>query len=667
MKSNWQTSKFIVQLSEFSPYVLAFQIVGLLGLFVKFVQMNLTSGYLLISRYTGKFAKSELTISDKLAFYREDLVVNLIVLPFILLLVIFALNQRYRKVVTFVLCILLGTFYFLGIQGLGNVGRYLNFAMFTDVVSWGIDNPDSVRDYIDVSGALKLVGIFSTCGVIIWLATRSNLLRLAMTMSAILAATGAIVVFVVSHNPAFAKFPQSRSVLEAMSVALFSTTDLSISLRDTAVEEIPSKYAMLVGADNGARDQSRFHGTAKTSDVIIFVMETAPARIMTIANRKGGMPNLNRLVKQSFVSSKHHTTYPYTSDAVFSILSSLYPTSRRRYLKRSHEITQFGLIADLTDNGYRSVVYVPGVTTFEDDKLMFELLGAEEQFLAKDTPFKEEAVARRVQQILDEIPKDSPANSPAARKFAAKKLLDDMMALEKLKSDIATFRQSDQRFVAVFLPTIGHGPWINFHGHRRVVDAGAEIVSLQDRWLGEIIDVLESNGGVDRTLILITADHGVRTRTEDPDFRAGMISDYSFNVPLILYAPRTLDVTEQINHVTSHIDIMPTILDLLGLVSAGPPMQGTTMWDESLPRRVTYFLARGYLGADGYYDYPNYYMYEELTGAAYKNSDLVFQIDNILHGESQEDVRRRVDTLYAISEQWIHLVPASGVVSNQEN
>ena len=62
-------------------------------------------------------------------------------------------------------------------------------------------------------------------------------------------------------------------------------------------------------------------------------------------------------------------------------------------------------------------------------------------------------------------------------------------------------------------------------------------LAAMDRDLGEVLAALDAKVGAERYVLAITADHGIRTRNEDASFEGGVISDYSFHVPLVIYAP----------------------------------------------------------------------------------------------------------------------------------
>jgi arylsulfatase A-like enzyme len=192
-----------------------------------------------------------------------------------------------------------------------------------------------------------------------------------------------------------------------------------------------------------------------------------------------------------------------------------------------------------------------------------------------------------------------------------------------MKLDVAAAIQARRRYVVMFFPEIGHGPWLPLHGEATVLERGRALMELQDQWLREILDLLGSLGRLEHTVVVVTADHGVRTKAEDPSLPVGWISDYMFRVPLIVYAPQTLTSTTAIPQPTSHIDVAPTILSLLGKQDAVASMQGIPIWQRSRRDRI-YLLAFDYGGAEGFVEDGRYYMRQEMSGAVYASDRFTF-------------------------------------------
>jgi len=97
-------------------------------------------------------------------------------------------------------------------------------------------------------------------------------------------------------------------------------------------------------------------------------------------------------------------------------------------------------------------------------------------------------------------------------------------------------------------------------------------------------------------------------------------------VPLLIHAPQTLSHSVVVSDPTSHIDLAPTILGLLGAAEPAGRMQGVPIWQRAATNRV-YFLAFAYGGADGFVQDGTYYMRQALSGAVSKSRDLWFADD----------------------------------------
>ena len=179
-------------------------------------------------------------------------------------------------------------------------------------------------------------------------------------------------------------------------------------------------------------------------------------------------------------------------------------------------------------------------------------------------------------------------------------------------------------------------------------------MAIQDAWIGEIADFLDRDGQLGNTIILVTGDHGIRTRREDPSFHGGTIEDYSFHVPMRLFAPRALSHTERIPWFTSHIDVTPTLLDLLGVDRNRASEQGVAIWNPALKQRTIFFLANEMFNADGLYDDGKFFMWSRLSGDASANSAMSFGPGDVLpNGSSQsKEIISRIERLNALSKAW---------------
>lgn len=86
-----------------------------------------------------------------------------------------------------------------------------------------------------------------------------------------------------------------------------------------------------------------------------------------------------------------------------------------------------------------------------------------------------------------------------------------------------------------------------------------------DALVGALYERLKTLGVLDKTLIIITADHGEYLGEHDLLFHGGRSWDSVIKVPLIMAYPPLLPQGLKVEGMTESIDIMPTILDICNM------------------------------------------------------------------------------------------------------
>jgi arylsulfatase A-like enzyme len=95
-------------------------------------------------------------------------------------------------------------------------------------------------------------------------------------------------------------------------------------------------------------------------------------------------------------------------------------------------------------------------------------------------------------------------------------------------------------------------------------------IRLVDDHLAKLRRTLDELGVADRTIIVITSDHGDEFFEHGRKGHHRTLYDEILRVPLVIYVPGVKAVTPKLQMETSIIDIMPTLLSLVGLpVPAG--------------------------------------------------------------------------------------------------
>jgi arylsulfatase A-like enzyme/Tfp pilus assembly protein PilF len=101
-------------------------------------------------------------------------------------------------------------------------------------------------------------------------------------------------------------------------------------------------------------------------------------------------------------------------------------------------------------------------------------------------------------------------------------------------------------------------------------------VAYADSLIGEFRAALEARGLLDRSLLVLTADHGEGLGDHDESFHGFFVYDSTVHVPLIVRPPFPGVEGRVVDHAVSHVDILPTVLEALGReIPAG--VQGSSL------------------------------------------------------------------------------------------
>lgn len=632
-----------------------FIVVGAVGVWVKLAQLTLSTGYLAIARFLGYSHATELAWWQKLSFLRLDLLIQVLALPIGLALLLRALPRAVRAPTAAVAAILLCTIYFFELQSLGSIGRYLTPDLIKDALFWAVDFPESIGEYVSLRGVLKLGGVVTVIVMLAIAAARRSRGRAAgplvsaVEFGTLAVLAGSIVLMLVAAAAPVPSLAPHRSALRTMGQAMLPDRATYEMPRDASRQDLIALYRRAARL-TGASSSTVTAGLDAGHDVIVFIMETGPARGYDPIDNRDSLPGVSKLLDRSFVARRHLTTYPYTSDAIFSILTGLYPIGRNAFLRQSRPMFGAGLVPPLKDLGYTGAVYLPYPDSFENDTAMYAVGGISKTYIAdRNEAGRFARAAQRARRTIEALPADSPARRERGA-LLEERLTHDHMALDAMLADIVASKQAGERFVSLFVPQVGHAPWFDLYGRDSVVARGRDIMILQDAWLAEIVARLAQSGWLEETVIVVTADHGIRTRVEDPGLPSGTITGYSFEVPLVVFAPGTLTAMRQITAHTSHVDIAPTLHALLGAGGDGIVSQGVPIWDDvALAERRVFMFAAGYLGADGYAEDGHYVVRRSLNGFVYRSATLPVGTGTIvMQAGAAARLAEPIDLMYAL-------------------
>jgi len=564
---------------------------------------------------------------EKAAFFRSDMLCYFFFVPLVFCLLTCRFSPRWRLVIA-----TLGAFFALALVNAEFVvfittGAFLSLKVMWDSVLWAIKSQSIAFIWVPALTIFKLAATFVAVGLATLIAVAALHFNFRWLNHAILGVFGLLsLAAAIAWIPAVQAMPWTQPVLELTAYPAFSDSIVS-SQHFGSVPQMIEAYR--AASHVPAPAPSAFSGQAKNYNVILFVMEAITAQSFDPARDSlSDMPNVRRLRDHSFLMGRHYTSYPATNAAAFSIFTSLYEkSSSGNLIDKQIEIP--GLIHSLRQSGYQTGYYgyVWKVPSQRDDRMLASL-GFDK--IGEPT----------IDASLD---REGDATFYGPVEYTES---HDLQALGSLRQQIHSWTASRQRFCAAYFPEIGHDPYRELSGRssRSELERGHALAVLQDAWLGQLMDELRRDGALENTIIVLTADHGMRFLADKDGhaysrFSNGKLEDARMRVPMMIYVPGVLKHSVPINDPTSHIDIAPTLQDLLGIPAGRELEQGSPVYSQEIAKRRL-FLPMDVFGASGFYYGGTYYSRGPI-GVVYKSATLNFANDSALRFESKEaeDIR----------------------------
>lgn len=102
-------------------------------------------------------------------------------------------------------------------------------------------------------------------------------------------------------------------------------------------------------------------------------------------------------------------------------------------------------------------------------------------------------------------------------------------------------------------------------------------VAHADFQLGRVVDHLRARGLLDRTIIVVVGDHGESLGDHGEGTHGFFIYESATHVPLLIRAPFTGTTSRRVRSLVRTVDLMPTVLDLLGEPKGETPLVGQSV------------------------------------------------------------------------------------------
>jgi arylsulfatase A-like enzyme len=266
-------------------------------------------------------------------------------------------------------------------------------------------------------------------------------------------------------------------------------------------------------------------------------------------------PNIDAFASEAALFEQAVTSSPLTLPSMSTMLTSTYPVFNNvRYNGMFFLSDASVTLAELLrDNGYETAAFIGGFPL--DSRFR-----ADQGFDLYDDDFSNSTQKRRYGWIghrVDDFERTGEEVNQQTFKW-----------LEKI---------GDEPFflmVHYFDPHLPYTPPGPYDDEFEIPYDGE--VAYTDEHVGGLLDKLEKLGLKENTLIVLTGDHGESLGTHNEVTHGEFIYDTTVMIPLILYHSERIPKGRRIPTMVRSIDIMPTILDFLG-VPDSPHAQGRSL------------------------------------------------------------------------------------------
>jgi len=276
-------------------------------------------------------------------------------------------------------------------------------------------------------------------------------------------------------------------------------------------------------------------------------------------------PNIDKVAKEGTIFTQTTCQMPWTTPSIASIMTSKYPQNhgvlRLFWTLNSSNLT---LSEILKENGYRTCEIVNTRALTSDTQLN---QGFDDYIEIIKTPRLEKETADEcaTRKVIEWIDKNH--NKPfflwvhwflPHRPYQPPPPYNKLYDSEYSEQINGSVKQQAQ----IFLKKINLTKRDLYH-MIALYDGG---VNFADAQVGKVLDKLKQLGIEENTLIIISADHGECLYEHDYYFgHDKVLYESTVKIPLVIKYPRKIPKRKTIDALNESIDIMPTILDILGI------------------------------------------------------------------------------------------------------
>jgi arylsulfatase A-like enzyme len=449
-----------------------------------------------------------------------------------------------------------------------------------------------------------IFSLFNAKDIGVMVEAETNGFRVAVLAAAVLSAAGwawwhRSLAFVELRLRSLPSLAALATALAAASAMLFPAPAVGFTELERQTEGTLIGLARTVApsASNEIRDkvfqayeatkQSRWHSAGmklvatdrtQRKNVVIVMMESMRAVSTTLHSpRLPTTPFLDELAHKGLMVEDMNAVIPRTAAAWLAVLSGQYPLTNEGTAiwaaENARQVRLRGLPGALRDVGYATSFFTPTHTNLMNDAELIQALGFESVFTEPDM---RGADTRRVNYFG---------------------VADENM-VEPVLEWTAAQQKAGRPFMTAIMTNVGHHAYETPESWKKVEFEGVSDPVLAsyynclryiDHVMASLMKGYERLGLLDDTIFVFVGDHGQMFGEHGLRQTFNAIYEEGVHVPGIVYAPGLLKQPRRVQGPRQQIDIVPTVIDLLGYRLDNASLPGVSLLQPADPGRTLYF------------------------------------------------------------------------------
>ena len=318
--------------------------------------------------------------------------------------------------------------------------------------------------------------------------------------------------------------------------------------------------------------------SARPPNVLILVLESVAERWTSFGGIYGTTPNLMKEAGRGLVVDRFYAHVGRSSNSLAALLLSVYPKLNfRDFTEEYPRVERTSLATLFHDRGYRTAFMTPSDMSWAGWEAFLPAHGFDEvrdqHELSCSPPVSSWGVEDRclAEGLLEFIRRDP------SRPFFA----------------MGWTQQTHHPYE----PSPG-APGFDLVGDREPspdaydLNRYLNVLHETDSQIERVFDGLRAAGIADDTLVVVVGDHGQAFGYPHDSYLQGRtVYEEDVRVPLLIWWPRRYHAPQRASIVSGHVDLAPTIAELVGVPPA-PDWQGRSLFDPTRAPRAYFYVAQ---------------------------------------------------------------------------